>query len=54
MVTLQGDGFLLNFDLPAKAKQQMVEGMKYFEKVCGIVDGPLAFNRFSGTPVTIY
>ena len=53
-VALQGDSFMLNFSLPAKAKQQMVEGMKYFEKVCGIVDGPLAFNRFSGAPVTIY
>ena len=53
-VALQGDDFLLNFDLPAKAKQEIVEGMKYFEKVCGIIDGPLAFHRFNSTPVTVY
>ena len=53
-VTLQGDSFNLVFDLPAKAKQKMIEGMKNFEKVCGLVDGPLAFDRYSGTPMSVY
>ena len=54
VVALQGDDFLLNFDLPAKAKQEIITGMKYYEKVCGIIDGPLARNRFWETPLTIY
>lgn len=53
-VTLQGGNFMMSFQLPPKAKQKMVEGMRYFEKVCGIVDGPLASNRFQGSPMTIY
>ena len=53
-VTVRGSDFMLNFDLPSKAKTKMVDGMKNFEKVCGLVDGPLAFGRFSGAPVTIY
>ena len=41
--------FSLYFDLPAKSKNKLTEGIKAYQKLCGIPDGPLAFNRFSGT-----
>ena len=53
-VTLQGDDIQLTFPLPAKAKQKMLEGKKNYEKLCGLIDGPLTFSVFSGTPMTIY
>ncbi len=53
VVTLEGDNFMLSFDLPGQAKNKILEGKKQYEKVCGLVDGPLAFARFNGTPLTV-
>ncbi len=52
-VNLHGRGFALYFDLPANAKKKLVQGMQNYEKVCGIVDGPLSFNRSNGTRLTV-
>ena len=48
-----GFSFLLFIDLNGRIRQKLIEGMKNYEKVCGLTDGPLAFGRFSGTPMTI-
>ena len=44
---------ILYYSEPANAKKKLVQGMQNYEKVCGIVDGPLSFNRSNGTRLTV-